>query len=343
MKNKKKKVLISGYIGFQNFGDDVLLAVLTKHLKEKGCDITAFSANPKETEANYKIKAKYYKNPFAILKSILRTDVLISGGGNLLQNETSVFSLFYYAFIIIFAKLCFKKVIIFSQGIGPISGMFSTLIARIAFSLANLITVRDVYSQRVLSKWGISSKFSYDACWNFDTPQYNPQNVVGLQVRDYDNLHIDFYKFLAKYVDMFYSEFEIRIYSLQNSNDAKACYELERTLKQRNMNIKTKVILYKNANQIAEEFSKLKYLIAMRLHANILGLKLGVKIVPAIYSIKVKNFAEEFGLNYLDASKENDFHSVLYDLSMHEQDNPKIKNARERKYEWNYIDSIITN
>ncbi|HIT55781.1 TPA: polysaccharide pyruvyl transferase CsaB, partial [Candidatus Galligastranaerophilus intestinigallinarum] len=44
MANKKKKVLISGYIGFQNFGDDVLLAVLTKHLKEKNCEITAFSS-----------------------------------------------------------------------------------------------------------------------------------------------------------------------------------------------------------------------------------------------------------------------------------------------------------
>ena len=140
---------------------------------------------------------------------------------------------------------------------------------------------------------------------------------------------------------MFFSDFEINIFSFQNANDTKACYELERALKQRNMNLKTKVILYKNPNQIAEEFSKLKYLIAMRLHANILGLKLGVKIVPASYSVKVRNLAYEFDLKYFEASEEPNLHPILTDLTIEEQENPKIKNARSRKFEWSYIDSII--
>lgn len=61
MVNKKKKVLISGYIGFQNFGDDVLLAVLTKHLKEKNCEITAFSSNPQDTMENFPLKQFHIK------------------------------------------------------------------------------------------------------------------------------------------------------------------------------------------------------------------------------------------------------------------------------------------
>lgn len=341
MVNKKKKVLISGYIGFQNFGDDVLLAVLTKHLKEKNCEITAFSSNPQDTMENFSIKVVPYKNIFAILKEILNTDILISGGGNLIQNETSTLSLLYYCFIIILSKLLFKKVIVFSQGIGPIYGKFQNFIAKLALRCSDMITVRDIYSQRILSKWGINSKFTYDACWNFETPEYKPKNIVGLQVRNYQYLHKDFYKFLAKYVDMFFSDFEINIFSFQNANDTKACYELERALKQRNMNLKTKVILYKNPNQIAEEFSKLKYLIAMRLHANILGLKLGVKIVPASYSVKVRNLAYEFDLKYFEASEEPNLHPILTDLTIEEQENPKIKNARSRKFEWSYIDSII--
>ena len=167
MANKKKKVLISGYIGFQNFGDDVLLAVLTKHLKEKNCEITAFSSNPQDTMENFSIKAVPYKNIFVILKEILNTDILISGGGNLIQNETSTLSLLYYCFIIILSKLLFKKVIVFSQGIGPIYGKFQNFIAKLALRCSDMITVRDIYSQRILSKWGINSKFTYDACWNF--------------------------------------------------------------------------------------------------------------------------------------------------------------------------------
>ena len=341
MAKKTKKVLISGYIGFQNFGDDVLLSVLTDHLKEKNCDITALSANPQETEKIFGIKAKPYKIFFSVVNSILKTDILISGGGNLIQNETSTLSLLYYCLLIIFAKLCFKKVIIFSQGIGPIYGKFSEFFAKLALRLADMITVRDIYSQRILSKWGINSKFTYDACWNFETPPYKPQNIVGLQVRNYKFMHKDFYKFIAKYIDMFFSDFEIKIYSFQNKMDAQAAYELERALKQRNINLKTSVVLYKNPGQIAEEFSKLKYLIAMRLHANILGLKLGVKIVPASYSVKVRNLAYEFDLNYIEASEENNLHSILTDLTLSEQENPKIKNARSRKFEWSFIDTII--
>lgn len=340
-RNKKKKALISGYIGFQNFGDDALLTVLTEHLKEKDCDISAFSSNPADTEKNFNIKAYNYKNLFLILREILKTDILISGGGNLIQNETSTLSLLYYCFIIIFAKLCFKKVIIFSQGIGPVRGNFSTFISKLALKCADMITVRDIYSQRILSKWGINSKFTYDACWNFDGPKYQPQNIVGIQIRNYAYLHKDFFKIIAKYVDMFFSDYEIKIFSFQNKNDAQLCYKMERALKQRNMDLKTKVVLYKSPNQIAEEFSKLKYLIAMRLHANILGLKLGVKVVPASYSVKVRNLAYEFDLKYFEASEEALLHPILTDLTMTEQENPKIKNARSRKFEWSFIDTVI--
>ncbi len=341
MANREKKVLISGYIGFQNFGDDVLLDVLVKHLKEKNCKITALSCNPENTKENFQIASIPYKNPFQILKGLLNTDILISGGGNLIQNETSTLSLLYYCFIIILAKLFFKKVIIYSQGIGPINGKFQNFIAKIALKCADMITVRDIYSQRILSKWGINSKFTYDACWNFETPDYKPENIIGLQVRNYSLMYKDMFKYIAKYTDMFFSDYEIVIFSLQNKNDAQACYSLERALKQRNIDLKTRVILYKNPSQIAEEFSKLKYLIAMRLHANILGLKLGVKIVPASYSVKVRNLAYEFDLKYIEASEEPNLHPILTDLTLEEQENPKIKNARARKFEWSYIDSII--
>ena len=43
-----KKALVSGYIGFSNFGDDVIFAILTRHLRAKGVEVKALSANPKK-------------------------------------------------------------------------------------------------------------------------------------------------------------------------------------------------------------------------------------------------------------------------------------------------------
>ena len=104
-----KNVLVSGYVGFSNFGDDVIFAMLTRHLKSKGFNVSALSANPQKTKKQYKINAQNYKNIFDIISEISKCDYLISGGGSLLQNATSNLSLLYYISIILLAKIMFKK------------------------------------------------------------------------------------------------------------------------------------------------------------------------------------------------------------------------------------------
>ena len=116
-KNKTLKILVSGYIGFNNFGDEAIFKALRLHLKKYGCVVSALSAS-----STYDVQTYDYKSPLAILKAILACDVLISGGGSLLQNKTSNKSLLYYLGIIFLAKLFSKKVIIFAQGIEPVEG-----------------------------------------------------------------------------------------------------------------------------------------------------------------------------------------------------------------------------
>lgn len=54
--DKKPKVVISGYYGFNNFGDDAVLSVLVNSLKDCGIDdITVFSKNPKATKEAFKL------------------------------------------------------------------------------------------------------------------------------------------------------------------------------------------------------------------------------------------------------------------------------------------------
>ena len=53
-----KKICISGYYGFDNFGDETILKILTEHIKNYKCDteITVFSAFPEKTAENLKVK-----------------------------------------------------------------------------------------------------------------------------------------------------------------------------------------------------------------------------------------------------------------------------------------------
>ena len=77
-----------GYIGFDNFGDEAIASVLIANLKKNGAEkITVLSSNPIKTANLYGVNSEYFLKFF---KPILETDVLISGGGSLLQDVTSL-------------------------------------------------------------------------------------------------------------------------------------------------------------------------------------------------------------------------------------------------------------
>ncbi len=69
-----KKVLVSGYLGFGNFGDEALLYVLIKHLLELGIqrnNITIISNKPNITGNIYNVNAVNRWNFFEVLNALL--------------------------------------------------------------------------------------------------------------------------------------------------------------------------------------------------------------------------------------------------------------------------------
>ena len=119
-----KNILISGYYGSKNGGDEAMLAAMLEVLREFDGDLnfTVISMNPEYTKRRHHVDAVAWLNVWAIIKKILSADLLISGGGSLLQNVTSRRSLYYYLGIIFLAKFFGRKVMLYAQGIGPIRG-----------------------------------------------------------------------------------------------------------------------------------------------------------------------------------------------------------------------------
>ena len=130
MENNHKNVAISGYYGFENFGDEAILKVLTEELKNCGHNVTVFSKRPDITSAKRGVNSVYTFSLGKVIKTLKNADVLISGGGSLLQDVTSTKSLFYYLFVIGAALFFQKDVIIFAQGIGPIKNPISRFITK---------------------------------------------------------------------------------------------------------------------------------------------------------------------------------------------------------------------
>ena len=86
------KYLISGYIGFDNFGDEAIASVLVNYLKEIQAEkITLISSNPEKTAKIYNVDSV---KMLGFIGAVKDCDVLISGGGSLLQDITSLKSIF---------------------------------------------------------------------------------------------------------------------------------------------------------------------------------------------------------------------------------------------------------
>ena len=105
-------ILISGYYGFDNIGDESILRTLVSSLREHipDCSLTVLSHNPASTREKYGVEAVDRMSPMAILRAVKKCDMLISGGGSLLQDVTSSKSLHYYLSIIRCAEFFHKKV-----------------------------------------------------------------------------------------------------------------------------------------------------------------------------------------------------------------------------------------
>lgn len=91
-----KRVLICGYAGAGNYGDELLLSRMKEHL---GFELTVLSRDPELTQRGHSLRAIPFANPAAVLREMKRSDFLVLGGGTLLQRSTSVSSLLYYSSI----------------------------------------------------------------------------------------------------------------------------------------------------------------------------------------------------------------------------------------------------
>ncbi len=158
-KPKRYDVMISGYYGFDNSGDDSILKAIVSNLRELKPDINilALSANPKETSALFGVDSIHRFNIPLIRRKMKKTSLLISGGGSLIQDITSDKSLAYYISIINLAHRVGTKVMLYSNGIGPILNKRNYPKIRRALNKAECITLRENSSLDELKKIGVDN------------------------------------------------------------------------------------------------------------------------------------------------------------------------------------------
>ena len=141
----KGDIVLCGYYGFDNLGDDALLSCAIEKLKTKypNRSISVIAHDPRRIEAHLGIRAVRRENIRAVLREIAGADKLILGGGSILQNSSSMRSLRFYCALIRFAAKRGVEVELMSNGLGPLDGKKAKKLASKALRCCSHLSFRD--------------------------------------------------------------------------------------------------------------------------------------------------------------------------------------------------------
>lgn len=298
------KFVISGYYGFKNSGDDALLLSIINQIKKDYADakIVVLSYSPKKTKEEYAVNAVNRYNIFAILWQILTCNLLISGGGTLIQDKTSTKSLLYYLTIIKIAKILKKKVMLYANGIGPLKSFKNIEKTKNVLSDVDLITLRDNNSLSELEQIEVKNLitevtadpvFLLSADENGDKvlENYNiPSNkkLMCVSVRDWKENPKDFVKTIAEFCD--YASNKYGIYTVFLPMQASRDYEISLKIKSLMQSDSTIVGGKYPFETVLSLVSKMYLCVGMRLHSLIFSASMLVPTVGIVYDPKIKGF-----------------------------------------------------
>ena len=157
VRRRRFRVVMSGYYGFSNAGDDAILQSIHGGILAASDDIqvTVLSHDPEQTRRQYGLDAVYRFDLVQVGRALRRCDALLSGGGSLLQDRTSTRSLLYYLMVIRWAKKLGKPVMLYANGIGPVTKPENRKKVKQTVELANVVTLRDRASAQELRDMGV--------------------------------------------------------------------------------------------------------------------------------------------------------------------------------------------
>lgn len=311
-----KKIIMSGYFGFLNSGDDAILKSIIESFKSLNpyLNIKVLSKDPDLTEREYGVAAIDRFKFFDVRKSLKASDMLISGGGSLLQDKTSSRSIWYYLLIMKLAKRYKKKVFVYSNGVGPINKRFNRNITRRVLNKVDYITLRDKDSYDFIKSIGVNNpniKVLSDPVFNLKEASDESvrekfdinEDTVLVSIRswiDDEKLISELSKFLNYLID---EGKNIVFMPMQTPRDTTISEKIAANLKS------SKIIDEKYPVEILMSLMKnADFIVAMRLHAMIYAIHQNVPFIGLSYDPKTETLLKDF-----DESINIDVDAINYD------------------------------
>jgi polysaccharide pyruvyl transferase CsaB len=327
------RILISGYYGYGNVGDEAVLYSIINGIKGRLPDtnITVLSSSPESTRATYKVDAINRYSLFDILKHLFGCDIFISGGGSLFQDKTSSRSFIYYICLVWLAKALGKKVMVFAQGLGPLKKSFNRNLAKSILNKADLITLRDndsVSGARFLGvkEPNIVSTADPSFCLDFSSP-VKDKKLLGIVLRPLSRKQN--YQVLAKTVDWLVNTYKyVPVFIPFHKEKDQSVARIIAKYMSEKLEIHDPL---ENPVEMLAYISKLELMIGMRLHSLIFAAICNVPMLGLSYDPKVESFMKQTRYPCLNAEDLLDLKDLKNSVEYILEKNNEIKDDLNKK------------
>ena len=298
---RKYQVLLFGYYGFGNLGDELLLSSITDLLLINGMkkeQIAVLSSSPNQTENTYGIKSYNRHSIWEVITAIRNSKTLLLGGGGLFQDVSSKRSCLFYWLVVRLARFLGAKQWAVGQSIGPLRTEFCRFLAKDAFSLCTYRGVRDTRSLDILNDWGLKGVLTpdYAVTLKLDIEKNREMgNSLLLNVRKgYQSLSDKVIKAVSAYA----KENVLDIIAVAFSSDD---FELIQTYIEKRELTPKKVVIIKSMRDFETLVVEAKLAVGMRYHFLLLACLAKIPTCAAIYDPKVASLCDVWLIPNIDS------------------------------------------
>jgi polysaccharide pyruvyl transferase WcaK-like protein len=316
-----KKIIIRGYYGRDNLGDELMKDIFINSLKSNNVEVLIMNSDPVGLKKQYGIstpeelitgKTPSFKVAFRRLKTIIAADLYIFGGGTILTDKHGFMHLLENSVYFIIRRILRKHNLLISVGATKHRSGFGRFLCRclIASSTGTYVRDRDSYKllMRICNK---SSRLHLTSDMVLLSKEYIPHNqkkesnVVGVCVMPYyfatyhttgkDNDILDEIVNQILQINCEHPNVSFEIIPIQYGNNDEtdyrySCLLYDKLKGKANVNLCNEIDLKKKI----EIISGCSVVISMRLHALMISALSGNKVIAINHNEKIDYFMKRY-------------------------------------------------
>ncbi len=303
-----RTLLLCGYYGENNLGDDALLLVLLQQIPASFSLL--ITANDQQALRALAPMADCVarRSLGSVLAAVGRADALILGGGSLLQDSTSLRSLIYYLLLIVTARIQSRPILLWGQGLGPLNRPTSRWLVRKVLPLCTAASWRDRSSLERSRRWAprLPAQMAPDPVWQMPPQSWSGGVSIVVCWRPTSLLDDSGWSVLLSALDDLAEQLQapVRWLAFHQHQDAVLFDALkERGLIPASLAARSSTIVPRSVETVFATVRKARLVVPMRLHALILARLTGCPMAALSYDPKVEAAAEMADVPWLKLDK----------------------------------------